>query len=695
MHRYYSFLLCLVIGLITITSKAQSKIKVACVGNSITYGSGIEDRDTYSYPAQLQKLLGESYEVGNFGKPGATLLQKGHRPYQSQEEFKQAKEFKADIVVIHLGINDTDPRNWPLYSDEFVGDYLGLIDAFKKVNPKTRFLLAEMTPISHRHPRFESGTRDWHIQIQKAIRTVAQVANCELIDFFTPLYPYPHCLPDGLHPNEEGALKLAKVVYGGISGDYGGLSLPDIFGDGMVLPHGKPFSIKGKANGGEKVQLKLNNKKYNVLANNRGDWEIQIDPIKAGGPYELIINSDTKELKFNNIVAGEIWLCSGQSNMEFKLQQSSTGQDEITQADNKNIRLYNMDTEWRTNAVEWPVEALEQINDLAYFKPTQWSESTPETAASFSAIGYHFGKTLQDSLQVPIGLICNAVGGATQESWISRYDLELEFPRILYSWTGNDFIQAWVRGRGKQNIAQSANPLQRHPYEPAYLYEAGIAPISDFPINGVIWYQGESNAHNLEAYARLFKIFVSSWRKAWNNPDLPVLYVQLSSMNRPSWPKFRDLQRVLSDEIENVGMVVSSDYGDANDVHPIVKKPIGERLARLALQSVYDYPIIGEGPKVISAELVKGEVLLTFENGIGLSSSDNDDIRSFEVAEFDGVYFPVTNVEIKGNQIRLKANEVKNPCFIRYGWQPYTDANLINEAGLPASTFKLSLPYKK
>ena len=197
----------------TISSAQQQRIKVACVGNSITYGTGLSDRLVQSYPVQLQKMLGNRYEVGNFGKPGATLLNQGHRPYTRQEEYQKALDFAGDIVVIHLGINDTDPRNWPNYRDFFVKDYLNLIDTFRKANPGARIIIARMTPIADRHPRFQSGTRDWHGEIQTAIETVARYAGVQLIDFHEPLYPYPFLLPDAVHPTAEGAAIMAKTVY--------------------------------------------------------------------------------------------------------------------------------------------------------------------------------------------------------------------------------------------------------------------------------------------------------------------------------------------------------------------------------------------------------------------------------------------------------------------------------------------------
>ena len=254
MKKIFLGALCL---LLCLGVSAKAPVKIACVGNSITYGYTIENRERDSYPAQLQRMLGEGYVVGNFGKSGATLLNKGHRPYMKQEEFQKALAFAGDIVVIHLGINDTDPRNWPDYRDFFVRDYLALIDSFRVVNPDVRILVARMTPISDRHPRFESGTRDWHGEIQQAIETVARYANVQLIDFHEPLYRYPFMLPDAVHPTVEGAGILAGVVYSAITGDYGGLRLSEIYSDNMVLQCGCPLDIHGVADAGEKVTVSI------------------------------------------------------------------------------------------------------------------------------------------------------------------------------------------------------------------------------------------------------------------------------------------------------------------------------------------------------------------------------------------------------------------------------------------------------
>ena len=277
MKKQLLFISALVLG--SLGWGQRKPIKVACIGNSITYGYGIENREQNSYPSVLQRLLGKGYKVGNFGHSGATLLSKGHRPYIQQEEYKKALAFAGDIVVIHLGINDTDPRNWPNHRNDFVKDYLTLISSFKKANPKARIVIARMSPLSHRHHRFESGTRDWHAEIQQAIALVAQQTNAQLIDFHEPLYHFPQMLPDAVHPNAQGAAILAQVVFGAITGNYGGLQLPEIYSDNMVLQHGQPLPLHGIANAGTKITVTIGKQQLNTTADSNGKWQVTLAPL--------------------------------------------------------------------------------------------------------------------------------------------------------------------------------------------------------------------------------------------------------------------------------------------------------------------------------------------------------------------------------------------------------------------------------
>ena len=688
-----SFIIYLFLTLSVVLYAQQHRIKVACIGNSITYGYGLPDRATQSYPVQLQKMLGESYQVENFGKSGATLLNKGHRPYMQQDEYHRAIDFAGDIVVIHLGINDTDPRDWPDYRDFFVKDYIALIDSFRVANPEARIMIARLTPIADRHPRFLSGTRDWHGEIQLAIENVARYAGVQLIDFHKPLYPYPFMLTDAVHPDPEGAFVLAQTVYSAITGDYGGLKMPLLYTDNMVLQREVPLTIQGTANAGDQVTVSIADRQMKTKVGPNGKWSVTLPPLKAGEPYTLKISTNQKVLQYHNVLAGEVWLCSGQSNMEFMLKQASTARLDIPRAADQELRLYDMKARWRTNAVEWETTVLDSLNHLQYYKDTEWKECAPETVSDFSAIAYYFGKMLRDSLKVPVGLICNAVGGSPTEAWIDRTSLEYHFPAILKDWTQNDFIQEWVRGRAALNIKKSVNNRQRHPYEPCYLYESGIRPLEQYPIRGIIWYQGESNAHNWEAHEALFKLLVNAWRKNWNDDCLPFYYVQLSSLDRPSWPWFRDSQRRMLNEISDIGMAVSSDHGDSLDVHPTCKQPVGERLARWALNKTYLKDIVPSGPLFRSADVRGEKVYLSFDYGQGMRSSDGKSLRCFEVAEFEGIYYPAT-AEVVGEQVKVYSKEVRNPRYVRYGWQPFTRANLVNRAGLPASTFRAEFAGK-
>lgn len=685
MKKQLLFISALVLG--SLGWGQQKTIKVACVGNSITYGYGIENREQNSYPSVLQRLLGKGYKVGNFGHSGATLLSKGHRPYIQQEEYQKALAFAGDIVVIHLGINDTDPRNWPNHRNDFVKDYLTLISSFKKANPKARIVIARMSPLSHRHPRFESGTRDWHAEIQQAIALVAQQTNAQLIDFHEPLYHFPQMLPDAVHPNAQGAAILAQVVYGAITGDYGGLQLPEIYSDNMVLQHGQSLPLQGIANAGTKITVTIGNQQLNTTADSNGKWQVTLAPLAAKETYTLQITAGKEKRIFKNVVAGEVWLCSGQSNMEFEMFQASTGERDIPQAENPNIRLFDMEARWRTdNANAWELSALDSINQLQYYKPAQWEVCSPKTVRAFSAVAYYFGRRLQKELNMPIGLICNAVGGSPTEAWIDRRTLEYEFPRILNNWRENDFIMDWVRQRAGENIAKATDKLQRHPYEPAYLFEAGILPLAKYPIKGVIWYQGESNAHNKDAHSKLFPLLVKSWRTEFGYSHLPFYYVQLSSINRPSWGWFRESQRRLMKVVPHSGMAVSYDCGHPTDVHPKNKQPIGERLAQWALGDTYGKKVLPSGPLFRSATFNGKVATVTFDYAQGMHSADGKTLRGFELSNGNGIFYPAT-AEVVGEEVKVTSEEVSNPKAVRYGFSPVTDGNLVNEANLPASTF--------
>ena len=676
----------------SIVCSSQKTVKVACIGNSVTFGLTHKNPQLTSYPSQLQKLLGEKYLVKNFGHSGATLLRKGHNPYFKTKEFEEALAFHADIVIIHLGLNDTDPRNWPNYHDEFAPDYAWLIDTIRKGNPSVKIFICKLTPIFSDHPRFKSGTRDWFWQIQELIPQIAKANKTGLIDLHSPLYCRPDLFPDALHPNEEGAAIIAKTVYQKLTGDFGGLQLASVFASHMVLQRNKPIRFYGTGNGKEKIVASFNGKEKTVFAGENGKWIAEFPAMKAGGPYNAGFFSADKKIILNDILIGEVWLCSGQSNMYFPLNNAINDKNEMQSAEKNNmLRLLKMRPVAETDNYAWDSATLRKVNELEYFSGT-WQKCDSTKAKDFSAVAYYFGKKLQEKLHVPVGLIEVAVGGSTTESWLDRYTMEHHPVLVneLNQWRRSDFFQPWVRERADSNLEKAINPRQRHPYEPCYNFEAGIKPFVDLPIAGVIWYQGESNAHNIELHETVFAELVKSWRKQWGY-SLPFYYVQLSSLNRPSWTSFRYSQLQLLKQIPNSGMAVSSDVGDPANVHPRQKKPVGERLAKLALHFTYGQKnLVPYGPTIVRAVRQKNQIILSFQYADHLKTNDGNVLRGFKIADEKGIQHDA-KAFIQNNKVIIPIDKNEVAVQVLYGWEPYTDANLVNSEDLPSSTFKIKI----
>lgn len=711
----YKFLLSLFLLLSTLSATARKVVRVACVGNSITYGTGIANREHDAYPAQLQRMLGKDYVVGNFGKPGATLLRHGHRPYFQQTEFRDAMQFKGDIAVIHLGINDTDPRNWCNFRDEFVGDYVALMDSLRQANPKVRIILSRLTPIRYDHPRFDSGTELWRREISETIDRIAASQGVELIDFYQPLIAHPDWLSDGIHPDPRGAKALAETVYKGITGNYGGLQLSALFSDGMVLQRGGCY-IQGVANAGANVVVSYEGKELGkVVANNRGEWRIWAvlsQPVERG---TLTIAAGREVKRFKDVAVGEVWLCSGQSNMAFKVKQAATAQQTLTQCNDNGLRLYNMSPRWETDNVSWDSTALAEMDQLRLFEARPWSVASPESVGDFSAVAYYMGKMLRDSLKVPVGIVCNAVGGTPTEAWVDRPVLEQHFSQIFRNWRGNDFVMDWVRGRAAKNVA--LRPEARHPYHPAYCYEAGMRLLEGYTFKGVAWYQGESNAHNATTYARLLRLLEESWTQRFTQTaqatarvsegldslthalrvqqlafarQRPFYLVQLSSIERPSWAWFRETQRSLAQEL-HLPLIVTSDKGLRHDVHPPYKAEVGERLARAVLHNDYGFAQSPLSPEVTAAHRAGSSVWLTLAAPMRLTTSDQQPMRTFEMAGVDERFYPAVAEVTASGQIVLSSSAVPTPRYVRYGWQPFSEGNVVSSQGLPLSTFRLEV----
>ena len=676
-----------IIILMMFSEISAQKTKVACVGNSVTYGAGIKDRATNSYPAQLQKLLGNNYEVGNFGYSGATMLKNGHKPYWTKTEFKASQEFAPNIVIIHLGLNDQGNNNWPKHKDEFEADYLELISTYKNLPTKPKVIICKMTPTFSGHHWFEEGMRENFKEIQSKIETIAKTANVQLINLHEPLYRFPEYFPDNLHPTKAGTTTIAQKVYGTITGNFGGLKLPKFYGENMVFQRNESIVISGTANANDEITINLDNQKESTKVAKNGTWQVTMPAMKAGGPYALKIQSKlSDDINFNKVYIGEVWLASGQSNMDFKVHQMQSAKTVLKDSLNSNIFVLSMDPKVLNGKV-FTKEDHAIINANDYFKYSSWSNNKDDILENFSAVAYAFAYNLQKELNVPIGIICNAVGGSPIESWISRERMEQthETVSMLNDNWKNPLMGTWNAFRKTENFGFNKNLNARHPYDPTFLFDSGILPLTNFNFKGVIWYQGESNAEREALYARLFKMLINDWRNHFKKPQLPFYYVQLSSIERPNWGAFRDMQRKLL-AVENTGMAVSSDVGHKTDVHPTQKWIVGERLSKVALSKTYQKPMVYSGPLLDFVNVLNNKLEVHFKYGEGLKTIDGTTVKDIEIAGEDKA-FVKANTSIKGDVLIVWSEKITNPRFVKYGYSSFTNGNIVNNSHLPASTF--------
>jgi sialate O-acetylesterase len=477
------------------------------------------------------------------------------------------------------------------------------------------------------------------------------------------------------------------------------LALAPVFSDHMVLQRNRPIKIYGNSAGGSDVTVRFAEKMLNVKADVSGNWSATFPALQAGGAYDISVIAQNQKISIRDILIGDVWLCSGQSNMEFQLKDAHTGQEELKQEQfSENIRLLKFNNTIPWGNVTWDSTSLRKVNEYTFFEGN-WKVLDAKSAANFSAVGYYFGKQISKETNVPIGLIQVASGGSPTESWIDRTLLEgnQQFAGMFSDWQHSTLVMDWCRERAAKNIANANPKEQKHPFQPGYNCQAGIRPLTGFHIAGAIWYQGESNVFNVSVHEQLFEMLVSDWRQKWGY-SFPFYYVQLSSIDRPKWPEFRESQSNLLNKIPNSGMAVSYDLGDSLDVHPTRKKEVGDRLALLALRDTYQMNVVAEGPIAEKAVLKNGEIRIAFSKAKGslskqksLSTKNNAPLTGFEVQTENGKRMSVS-AKIAENEVVFTVPIGEQIQTVYYAYQPFTRANLCNEAGLPASTF--SIPVK-
>jgi sialate O-acetylesterase len=473
------------------------------------------------------------------------------------------------------------------------------------------------------------------------------------------------------------------------------LSVNKIFTDHMVLQRDQPIHIWGKGLPGARVRVTLSRSASAVARVNRDStWNVYLPAQAASSdPRDLKIISGNKNILISNVLLGDIWICIGQSNMEWPMQREMYYREAMATANQPLLRFYNPSYAGKNIFNQYFSDSVLQImHPSKFFAPTNWQVSDSNSFRTMSAVAYYYGKSIVEKTQVPIGLINLSIAGASLETFMGIDALKSDerfAPKAIEPWLTNPAIPVWVKERGNQNLRTGTD----HPFKPGHGYEAGIKPLFPLPIKGIINYQGESNAQELERvweYAELSKCLINDYRKQWRSPTMPFYYVQLSSIDTLKykghfWPEFRNEQRTMLELIPFSGMAVCTDYGLKDNVHPTNKKVVGERLARWALNNNYGVKILPSGPMPIKAIYQNGELIVSFEYaGNGLQATGDGILKGFSL---DGKNSATATIVQNSVHIPTKIK----PEFVYYGWKSYSDGNLVNSELLPASTFKLNV----
>lgn len=485
------------------------------------------------------------------------------------------------------------------------------------------------------------------------------------------------------------------------------LKLPNLFTDHMVLQRDMPIYIWGQASKGADVTVALGDQKVTVNANDDGRWKAELKSLPAGGPHQVVVQSGDSEKVIKDVLVGEVWVCSGQSNMQWDVNAANDADIEKLTANFPKMRLISV-----------PQVGTQEPQDNFNGK---WELCTPDTVGSFSAVGYYFGRQLEQTLDVPIGLIDNSWGGSSAEAWVNRDVLREsgKFDALLDRWKKTEStydhenamaqyrenLKAWQKKAEEAKAAGKPTPggrpgAPRNPltnqHRPANLYNGVLNPIIGYGIRGVIWYQGESNAGRAYQYRDLFPMMIENWRNEWGQGDFPFYWVQLADFRQekdePSesdWAELREAQTMTMDRLPNTGEAVIIDLGEAEDIHPKNKQDVAKRLARLALANEYGYKIVSRSPRYKSMKVEGDAVVLEFDTfGSQLDYFDTRALQGFTIAGKDKKFVHANASIVDATHVRVSSSEVKEPVAVRYAWADNPEANLQNSQGLPATPFR-------
>ncbi|MEM6690303.1 MAG: sialate O-acetylesterase [Planctomycetota bacterium] len=476
------------------------------------------------------------------------------------------------------------------------------------------------------------------------------------------------------------------------------IKVSPVFGDSMVLQRDQPIHVWGWVESGASVTVSMDDRSISTEANDEGRFDVSLPSMSAGGPHSLTISSGKESKTFADVLIGEVWVCSGQSNMQWRVANSNHADVEIASANYPNLRLIAVPN----------VAAREPANDFN----GSWEACTPDSVQGFSAVGYFFGRTIHQTLGVPVGLINNAWGGSAAEAWVPEETLaeapEMYDP-LLERWeklsTNYDFEaelakyeerrQKWVaNGKKGASPRRPRNQLTGN-HRPGNLYYGVLNPIIGYSIRGTIWYQGESNSSRAFQYRDLFPRMITKWRSDWNQGDFPFYWVQLADFRveveepgMSDWAELREAQ-TMALSLPNTGQAVIVDAGEGKDIHPTDKQTVAMRLARLALTKDYGYKFASESPRLKEVRFEDGKALIDFELvGAGLETFDVQETLGFTIAGDDQVFYNADGKIIDSDTIQVQSTSVEQPVAVRYGWADNPIVNVQSKEGLPLTPFR-------
>jgi sialate O-acetylesterase len=483
------------------------------------------------------------------------------------------------------------------------------------------------------------------------------------------------------------------------------VKLPAIISDNMVLQQNETIRIWGWANPGEKIEVRLDLQTIKTNTKQDSLWQVELAPISPNKTYELTVTGDN-ELKVKNILAGEVWVCGGQSNMRWHVKDSDGAEDALDYADFPDIRLFTV----KPQATATPQKDCDG----------EWTIVSPneKELANFSAVGYFFGRKLHRTLGLPVGLIDNSWGGTPIEAWMSEIAMKANPDFKFYldqrdDWLANlhdnqekfdrEKMEPWKKLEKEAKERGETPPIKprvqnwlRPQRLPSYLYNGMVVPIAPFVIKGVIWYQGESNVGKPHVYRSMFETLIPDWRKAWNVGQFPFYYAQLSmrQTETPIEPEYSDYGFLREAQtnvmaLPNTGMAVTIDIGSVGTIHPPNKLDVGLRLARWALKNNYGFSDIkASGPLYKSMKINGNEIIINFDENIKGLVIKSGELKQIAIAGEDKK-FVWAKAKLRGNKLVVWSNDIENPVAVRYAWADVpVGANLYGKNGLPAAPFR-------